>query len=907
MRGAGQCVRRRLSLGRADRLDEMETEKVRKTFLEFFAERGHTIVPSSSLVPDDPTLLLTNSGMVQFKPYFLGEKSPPYLRAATVQKCIRAGGKHNDLEEVGKTARHLTFFEMLGNFSFGDYFKLEACNWGWELLTEGFGLDPNRIWTTVFETDDEAARIWHEEVGVPQERILRRGKSENFWDMGVAGPCGPCSELLYDRGEGFGATYTGAGPIDDERYLEIWNLVFMQYIRDDRDEIVGELPKQNVDTGMGLERLAAILQDVPTAFEIDSMAPILRVAEQVIGKTYGEEAAIDVSLRVLAEHARAMTMLIADGVIPSNEERGYVLRRLIRRAARYARLAGVDEPVLRPLVDAAIELFGSVYPEVERNRDLVRSVVEREESRFDMTLRQGLGTLEEEIEKAKSRGDDRLSGAVAFRLHDTYGFPLDLTRDIASEEGLSLDFEEFEVLMTAQRERARAARPGLERPEEVAALQRALASVAKTEFLGYERLESDASVLALLRGLDETPVLTEGEEGELVLDRTSFYAEGGGQIGDRGEIRTETGIFTVDDCRWAVPGVIVHIGKVATGELRVGQEALATVDPVHREGVRPSHTATHMVHWALRNYLGEHARQQGSLVEPGRLRFDFSHYEPVARERLAGIEEEINRRVILDDPVRAFETTYDYAMSIGATALFGEKYGDYVRVVEVGDYSKELCGGTHVVHTGEVGVIKVVGESSVGAGLRRVEALTGPAGLNYLNTQEARLRQIAEMLRVEPERVVQQIERLLAAKRQLEEELGKQRAASEREEVRKILESKGAVVVNGWRLVAVRRDGRPVAELRRLAVALRDAVGSGVVIIGSAQDDAANLVAASTKDLLARGVSAAELLSEGAALLGGSAGGRPDLAVAGGPHSEELDRAMAAVEGAARRTLEVET
>ncbi len=877
----------------------MDSRSLRKTFLEFFAERGHVVVPSSSLVPDDPTLLLTNAGMVQFKPYFLGQKAPAYARAASVQKCFRAV----DLEGVGKTSRHLTFFEMLGNFSFGDYFKADACRWAWELVTTHLGLAPERLWATVFETDDEAAGIWESEVGVPPDRILRRGREDNFWDMGVAGPCGPCSELLYDRGESFGRPYAGDGGIDGERYLEIWNLVFMQHIQNDLREIIGDLPTQNVDTGAGLERIAAILQGVPSAFETDTLAPLLGAAEEVIGARYGTDDRTDISLRILADHPRAMTMLIADGVLPSNEWRGYVLRRLIRRAVRHARLAGMQRPILRRLAEAAIELFADVYEEVGRNRELILAVAEREESRFDATLRRGLSILETEIAGTLARGDKRLGGDVAFELHDTYGFPLDLTTEIAREESLSVDVPAFESLMVRQRERARAARPaGAEEVPEAEVLRRIRSEAGEASFVGYDRLAGEGTITGLVRDLEGVPVLQEGEEGELMVDRTPFYPEGGGQIGDRGEIRTATGRFRVADTRWGIPGVIVQRGRVIAGEIRVGQEAEGVVDPAHRDGVQRSHTATHMLHWGLRDALGEHARQQGSLVEPGRLRFDFSHFEAVSKDLLAQIEEEINARVLVDDAVRAFETTYDHATSLGAMALFGEKYGDYVRVVEVGDYSRELCGGTHVGQTGQVGVIKVLGESSIGAGIRRIECYTGAAGLSFLNAQAERLRQVAEMLKTDPERVVERLERTLETIRELEAELSRHQAAQMAEEVRQILASDATASVAGSRIVSLRRDGRPMDELRKLALAIRERLGSGVVLAASARDGRANLVIAASSDLVERGLSARTLLSQAAARLGGGAGGKPDLAMGGGARDSEigaaLDEAVRATEAA---------
>jgi alanyl-tRNA synthetase len=895
----------------------MDSAAIRRTFLDFFAARGHAVLPSAPLVPDDPTLLLTNAGMVQFKPYFLGQKTPPTRRATTVQKCFRTV----DLDEVGRTTRHLTFFEMLGNFSFGDYFKREVIPWAWELVTQGFGLEPERLFATVYLTDDDAAQIWATSTGVRGDHILRRDRKDNFWSMGVAGPCGPSSELLYDRGEAFGATWTGAGKVDDERYLEIWNLVFMQSTQDDHGAIVGDLPHPSVDTGAGLERIAAILQGVRSAFETDTLAPILTAAEAVTGAAYGQSDAADMSLRVLADHPRGMAMLIADGVLPSNEGRGYVLRRLIRRAVRHARLLGTDRPLLTELTGVAVDLFGPVYPEVARAGELVRRVVASEESRFDTTLRRGLARLEEEMAGAKSRGEARLSGEVVFELHDTYGFPIDLTTEFAADEALTVDPAEFEVHMAAQRARAREARKAAtgEAAPEQEVLRQLVATGATSEFTGYEHLSAEAAVIGLVRlagmpasgqpasgGGAAVPVLGEGDEGEVVLDRTSFYPEGGGQVGDRGTIVTASGRFTVADTRWvpAAGGIVAHRGQVVAGEIQLGQAAATQVDPSHREGTERSHTATHMIHWALRDALGEHARQAGSLVEPGRLRFDFSHFEAVPGETLARIEEEVNHRVLTDDAVHAFETTYDQATALGAMALFGEKYGDYVRVVEVGDYSKELCGGTHVHHTGQVGVVKLLGESSIGAGVRRVEAYTGTAGLAYLNAQAERLRQAAALLRTEPEQVVERLEKLLETSKALEAQLARQRAAGLEDDVRAVLGSGAVATVGSAKLAVLRRDGQAVDEVRKLAITLRDRLGSAVAVVGTSGGGKANLVVAVSRDLVGAGVSAQQLLAPGAARLGGGGGGKPDLAVAGGSKAGELDAALDAVRQAATAALE---
>lgn len=878
----------------------MDSSTIRKVFLDFFAERGHTVVPSSSLVPDDPTLLLTNAGMVQFKPYLSGEKPPPYPRAASVQKCFR----EIDLEEVGKTARHQTFFEMLGNFSFGDYFKTDACLWAWELMTEGYKLDPDRLWVTVFETDDEAAEIWEKDVGVPASRILRRTREDgNFWDMGVAGPCGPCSELLYDRGDAFGQEYTG-GELDEERYLEVWNLVFMQNVMNDKGEVIGDLPKLNVDTGMGLERLASILQDVSSNFEIDSMAGILAAAEEVTGHRYGAAGPSDVALRVLSEHARSMTFLIADGVLPGNVGRGYVLRRLIRRAVRYARLSGIEGAILSKLTDVVVDIYSDAYPEVVRNRDLIRKVVDREEARFDLTLRNGLGLLEDEIQRMKAAGETTVNGEIAFKLHDTYGFPVDLTQDIAGDDGFDIDKPAFERLMSQQRERARSARGSDDGSVAHApALSAILEEKGRSGFHAYETLLLDGEIAALTNGVEGVGVLEQGSEGEVILSATPFYPEGGGQVGDKGEIRTASGSFSVETTRWGIPGLIVHKGKVIAGSIHPGEEARATVFPEHRFGVTQSHTATHMLHWVLRDRLGEHAKQQGSLVEPGRLRFDFSHFEGLSREQLDDIEAELNQRAQINDQVRAFETTFDYAMSVGAMALFGEKYGDVVRMVEVGDYSKELCGGTHVVQTGQIGVIKLMGEGSVAAGVRRIEALVGSAGLAHLNSQAVRLRRAAEMLKTDPEHVVERLTKTLDLVADLESQLARQKGDALREEIERVINSGEVETLGPHRLAVLRRDSEPVDDLRKMAVALRTAIGSGIVAIGTVSNGKANLIVGVSKDLVDRGVSAQTLVVEGANLLGGGGGGKPDLAVSGGPSVDQLDGALMAVQATARSQL----
>ncbi|MDQ3767778.1 MAG: alanine--tRNA ligase, partial [Actinomycetota bacterium] len=695
----------------------MDSATIRERFFSFFGERDHARVPSSSLVPDDPTLLLTNAGMIQFKPYFSGEQRPPSRRAMTVQKCFRTP----DIDEVGKTTRHLTFFEMLGNFSFGDYYKADACPWGWELVTERWGVDPDRLWVSIFETDEEARAIWIDGVGVRPERIVRRSKEHNFWDMGVAGPCGPSSEIFVDLGDAFGAP-SEIGPGENEaRYVEIYNLVFMQNNCNAAIEPVSELPQKNIDTGAGLERTAFVLQGASSIYDTDLLLGMVHTAEELTHKGYGRDARTDMSLRVLADHGRGTAFLIADGVLPSNKERGYVLRRVMRRAVRHARLLGREEPVLPALVDSAITLMGDAYPELKQSRELIVEVAAREEERFGAALKQGVSLLETEIEDTKAAGAPTLSGEVAFRLHDTFGFPVELTTELAGEAGVPVDVAGFESLMAGQRQRARAARTtGREEPRGDL-FDPLLEEHGATEFLGYEHLSTPARIIAISDGAEGVPAASEGDEVDIVLDRTAFYAEGGGQVGDRGVIQSPSGAAAVTDTRRFVPGLTAHHVTVRSGELKVGDEVEAIVDSARRTGSQRAHTATHILHWILQNRLGEHARQAGSLVEPGRLRFDFSHFDALGDAQVADVSAELQERVLTDDQVRAFETSLGFAKSIGATAIFGEKYGDFVRVVEVGEYSKELCGGTHVPHTSSVGVVVVTGESSVGANLRRIE------------------------------------------------------------------------------------------------------------------------------------------------------------------------------------------
>jgi alanyl-tRNA synthetase len=879
----------------------MRGDRIRELFLSFFEERGHTRVPSSSLIPNDPSLLLTGAGMVQFKPYFLGQQDPPYPRATTVQKVFRAV----DIENVGRTDRHLTFFEMLGNFSFGDYFKEGAIDLAWELVTEGYGIDPDRLWVTVFEKDEKAEALWGPSAleldaeaeklwrrYVPAQRIVRRGIDDNFWSMGVAGPCGPCSEIYVDRGPEFGPD--GGPAVDEERFLEIWNLVFMEYERDDDYNLVGELDRKGVDTGSSLERVAVVLQKTPSVYETDLLGPLLDTAQSLSGKTYGRDERDDLSLRIVAEHGRATTFLIGDGVLPSNEGRGYVLRRMLRRVVSHAHKLGVEGDVTRPLVERTVEMFGDAYPDLVERRAFVLQVASSEEEHFRGTLRQGLARFEQEAERARATGSRALSGSAAFMSHDTYGFPIELTMELAEEQGLDVDTDEFQRLMAEQRERAR---EGARQGAQGAALVEAAKEAGRTDFVGYRDLEAEGRVVGLADGDERLDVAPEGREADVLLDRTPFYAEGGGQVGDTGVVRTESGELRVLD---TVPGpgeTIVHRARVEKGQVRVGQDAEARVDGERREATMRSHTATHVLHWTLRHLLGEHARQAGSLVAPGRLRFDFNHFEPLSRDLLEEVEGTVNDRLVEDGSVRAYETTFEFARNQGAIALFGEQYGDLVRVVEVGDYSIELCGGTHVAHTGEVALSLLTSEASIGSGLRRVEALVGPDALAYVREERRLLEELSEALGArDPKQALERARRGVARIKELEQELGSIRGQERGKRVEDLLVS--AVDVAGVSLVVAEVPGEDAGGLRELALQLKNRMerdARGAAVLGAAGGGRATLVAACTKDLVERGVTAPALLEPAAGAVGGGAGGKPHLGFAGGGKAEALPEALATV------------
>jgi alanyl-tRNA synthetase len=849
----------------------VRADELRRTFIRFFEERGHTLVPSAGLIPTHPTApLFTNSGMMQFVPYFLGEETAPYPRATSVQKCVRLSGKHNDISELGRTRRHLTFFEMLGNFSFGDYFKEQAIPLAWELTTEVVGFDGDRLWVTVHENDDEAEAIWHESVGVPMERIQRLG-TENFWEMGETGPCGPSSEIHLDCGPEWGEA---GGPAHGggDRYVEFWNLVFPQYYRHP-DRSLSDLPRRGIDTGAGLERWLMLLDGTRTVFETDVMAALVDEAQSVTGRRLGTDEQTDVALRILADHARTMTFLVSDGVVPSNEDRGYVLRRVIRRAVRYAHRLGVERPATPALVTKVIDVMGDAYPELQRNGEFVAMVVGREEDRFRRTLASGSALLDEALGELDGGA---LPGDVAFKLHDTFGFPLEVTSEVAAERGVQVDVEGFEAAMAEQRQRGRAGRAAGGEGQGDADYRELLDQFGTTEFVGYTEGETDGRVLAALQRPDGTL--------EVFLDRTPFYAESGGQVGDTGAIVTPTGRLEVVDATYALPGLHRHVARLVEGEVVAGQEAHAAIDEHRRDYVKRNHTGTHLLHWALREVLGEHVHQQGSLVAPDHLRFDFSHYGQPTVEELAAVEDLANAEVLDNQTVRIYETTREHAEEIGAMAFFGDKYGEVVRVVEAGRRSLELCGGTHVRALGDIGPIGITGEGSIGANGRRISATTGTGTLERLRRDGRTLTEAARALGVRPDELLDGLERTLEQVRFLRKEVeGLRRSAATSGAAELAAEAVDGVVV-------ARRDGVPPPELKDLATAVRDQPGvRGVVLAGAPPKGGVSLIAAVRRD---SGLDASVLLADAATSVGGGAPKDSLLAQGGGRFPEHIDAAL---------------
>ncbi|RZS43168.1 alanyl-tRNA synthetase [Herbihabitans rhizosphaerae] len=883
----------------------MQTHDIRNRFLTYFENNGHTRVPSSSLILDDPNLLFVNAGMVQFKPFFLGEEPPAYPRATSVQKCVRTG----DIDEVGKTTRHNTFFQMAGNFSFGDYFKAGAITHAWELITKsrsdgGYGFDPERLWATVYHDDDEGFQLWRELSGLPEERIQRRGAEDNYWDMGVPGPGGPCSEIYYDRGPEHGRD--GGPEADEDRYLEIWNLVFMQEIRGEVSPkkggpVLGELPNKNIDTGMGIERVALLLQGADNVYETDLVRPVITRAEEMSGRRYGRDHTDDVRFRVIADHARSGVMLIGDGVTPGNDGRGYVLRRLLRRIVRSVRLLGVNEPVLGEFASVVRDTMAESYPELATEFARIDSVVRTEEEAFLQTLTTGSKIFDLAAGETKSSGGSVLAGDKAFQLHDTYGFPIDLTLEMAAEQGLKVDEEGFRRLMAEQRQRAKDdAAQRKTGHSDGAAYRSILDSHGVTDFLGYSDLATESRVIGLLVDGRPTPAAGEGTEVEVILDRTPFYAEGGGQLADSGVITTDGATVEVRDVQSPVAGLNVHRGKVTSGELMLDAGAHAEVDATRRRSVSRSHSATHLVHAGVRKALGTQAAQAGSLNAPGRLRFDFtSPGGQVPASVLADVEDEVNDVLLHDYDVRSEVVTLDEARKQGAIAFFGEKYGDKVRVITIGDYSKELCGGTHVHRSGEIGVIKLLSEASIGSGVRRVEALVGLDAFRFLAREHVLVSQLAEQFKAKPEelpdRIGQTVERLRAAEKELEKLRGAQ-----------LLSSAGTLAdqaedVNGVALVAVAApDGVAGNDLRTLAGEVRNRLGSrpGVVALFSAAGEKVNFVVATTSAARDQGLAAGKLVPAFAEKIGGRGGGKPDLAQGGGSNPAGVSDAVTALRAA---------
>ena len=849
-------------------------DQLRSAFSQFFGDRVHTVVPSASLIPHDPTLLFTVAGMVPFKPYFMGDEVAPYNRAVTVQKCVRAGGKHNDLDDVGRTKRHLVFFEMLGNFSFGDYFKEDAIPWSWKLVTEVFGFDPERLWITVHESDDEAEKIWHEQVGVPMERIQRLGDKDNFWQAGDTGPCGPCSEIHYDRGPDFGPD---GGPQNDphgDRFMEFWNLVFMQY-NQAPDGTRTPLPKPSIDTGAGLERILALVQGVDSVWETDALYPLIQAAQEITGGEYitGDyEHRDSFSIRVLAEHARSSTMLINDGVFPSNEGRGYVLRRIIRRAVRHAFLLGTEKLVMPTLAGVAIDVMGNAYPDIVKNREFIVGVLTKEEERFRNTLKTGLAILEDDI----SANPTRLSGRSTFLLHDTYGFPLELTQEIAAERGVEVDIEGFEAEMNEQRTRAKDARKsGRADGDRVGAYREVMEAHGTTEFVGYVHEASESTLLAVIDG-DEDLV-------EVFLDHTPFYAESGGQVGDIGTISSADFELRVVDTNFALPGLRRHICRTVKGAPVEGAAVSARIDTAARTATRRNHTGTHILHWALRTVLGEHVKQAGSLVSPDRLRFDFSHYDAVTAEEIARIEELANAQVLANVGVDSFETSKEEALAAGAIAFFGDKYGDTVRVLKAGA-STELCGGTHVSATGDIGTIKIVGESSIGSNLRRIEAVTGVNTLRFVQRNGDILEQVAAVVGTKTDDAVAGVQRKLDELKSAQDEL---KALRSRLASGRAVEI-AADAVDG--IIVSRVDGVTANDLRDLAVAVRQQAGIRAVVLGGVTDTGGVSIVSATATSLK--LNAGDIIKDAAKAVGGGGGGKGDIATAGGKNVEAIDDAL---------------
>jgi alanyl-tRNA synthetase len=869
----------------------MKGSEIRELFLKYFEENGHTIVPSSSLIPkDDPTLLFTNSGMVQFKNCFLGLEDRGYTRATSSQKSVRAGGKHNDLENVGYTARHHTFFEMLGNFSFGDYFKKESIFWGWEFLTDKMGLSKDKLWVTIYKDDDEAFEIWNKTIGVPAERIVRMGMDSNFWMMGETGPCGPCSEIIYDQGPSVGCGRSECSvECSCDRHLEIWNHVFTQFDRD-REGKFHPLPKPNIDTGMGLERLAAVVQGVKSNYETDFFIPIIQFIAKISGKKYKQNEDHDASMNVIADHSRAVTFLIGDGILPSNDGRGYVLRRILRRAARHGKLLGLGKPFLHEVVSVVIAAMKDAYPDLIEKEAYIKKVIFNEEQRFIETLDAGLKILGDEVASLKKARKTVVPGEIVFKLYDTFGFPVDLTADIVKRDRLTLDTEGFEKAMEAQREKARESWKGSGEKAVSTSYQKLSLQGIKTTFVGYEGVtEARSGVLAIMKNDEPADSLGKGENGEVFVDFTPFYGEAGGQVGDTGIIEGKGFLFEVWETQSPVEGIFTHIGKLKKGTIKVGDDVLLKVDVEARRATEAHHSGTHVLNAALRIVLGDHVKQSGSLVNPERMRFDYTHFSKIEEDELHRIESIANDIIRQNIPVKTEVLPREEAMKTGAQAVFDEKYADEVRVVKMGDASMELCGGTHVLRTGDIGLLKVVHESAIAAGVRRIEAVTGREALKYVSSVEGELKKSAGLLKTNPLELSERVEKLLKHQRELEKEIealrGKLAAKDTSDLIDQIKEIKGV------RVLSAVVDVSDTKTMRDLGDKLKDKMRSGILLLGSKAADKAMLLCMVTKDLTDR-YHAGNIIKEVAPIVGGSGGGRPDMAQAGGPKPENLRQAL---------------
>ncbi|HWR38358.1 MAG TPA: alanine--tRNA ligase [Patescibacteria group bacterium] len=857
--------------------------ELRKKYLDFFASKDHLIQTSYPLIPkDDPTLLLIGAGMAPFKPFFTGKMRPPHLRIATSQKCIRTG----DIENVGRTARHHTFFEMLGNFSFGDYFKKEAIAWAWEFLTEWLQMPADKLWITIHTSDDEAWEIWHNDIHIPAERIIRM--EDNFWEIGP-GPCGPCSELYIDLGEerGCGKPDCAVG-CDCDRYLEIWNLVFTQFDRDDAGNYT-PLAKKNIDTGAGLERIASVLQNKRSNFETDLLFPIIEHTAKVAGVAYGQLAKTDVSLKVIADHGRSVTVMIADGILPSNEGRGYVLRRVLRRAVRHGRLMGIDKLFLTDIVDVVVKIFDDAYPDIREKSDYIKKVIQLEEERFNATLAQGMELLNKEVQTLQDAGQTVLGGEAAFKLYDTFGFPWELTLEILQENNMEMDKAGFDRAMADQRERARAARQDNEEKVVLPDLS-SLAGAGQA----YQASAKTAKILLIAKAGAAVQEAFDGDEIAVITDVTAFYAEGGGQMGDRGVLRTPLGIMEVATAKKMADGTIYHLGQIVEGVLKVGDAVTLEADEARRRHGARNHTATHLLHKALKTVLGDHVNQAGSLVGPERLRFDFSHFSAVTAEELNQVEAIVNTEILANDPVAIVETSQDAARDMGATALFGEKYGDKVRVVSVGEFSKELCGGVHVGSSAEIGLFKILSETGIGAGIRRIEAVTGQGAYEYVTEQETVLNNAAAVLKTRPEEVPQRLEAMSARLREMEKELAVMAGKLAKTEVQDLLAN--VKDVQGVQAVVGKVSAADMDTLRSTADMVRDHLKCGVVVLGAVNDEKVNLVVMATTEAVARGIHSGNIIKEAAKVAGGGGGGRPDMAQAGGKLPEKIGEALQAAE-----------